>query len=187
MYNFISLFRFNRGWDEATHRLHPDQKTRRLTSVLTAILMISFFILMFQAIDFETVDSYYPRLKDAYWIEPQYRAELPKVGIVTLEDLLQKTKDKKERDELALRLLVPREEVISWIEKAQLVFLKGLGVDHLRLLEGVGISSVSALALQEPDKLHESLTRTYPDRSIPSLPKIRIWIGAAQKEVWSSE
>jgi hypothetical protein len=182
MYNFISLFRCNRGWDETTYRLHPDQKTRRLTSVLTAILMISFFILMFRAIDLEAVDSYYPRLKDAYWIEPHYRAELPKVGIASLEDLLQKTKDKTERDELALRLLVPKEEVIPWIEKARLVLLNGLGVEHLRLLEGVGISSVSALALQEPDKLYERLTQTYPDRPIPSLPKIRIWIGAAQKE-----
>ena len=182
MYNFISLFRFNRGWDETTYRLHPDQKTRRLTSVLTVILMISFFILMFRAIDLEAVDSYYPRLKDAYWIEPHYRAELPKVGIASLEDLLQKTKDKTERDELALRLLVPKEEVIPWLEKARVVLLNGLGVEHLRLLEGVGISSVSALALQEPDKLYERLTQTYPDRPIPSLPKIRIWIGAAQKE-----
>jgi hypothetical protein len=182
MYNFISLFRFNRGWDEATYRLHPDQKTRRLTSVLTAILMISFFIFMFRAIDLETVDSYYPSLKDAYWIEPHYRTELPKVGIVSLEDLLQKTKDKTERDELALRLLAPREEVIPWIEKARLALLKGLGVGHLRLLEGAGISSLPALALQEPDRLYERLIQTYPDQPIPSLPKIKIWIRAAQKE-----
>jgi hypothetical protein len=181
MYNFISLFRFNRGWVETAYRLHPDRKTRRLTSVLTAILMISFFILMFRAIDLETVDSYYPRLKDAYWIEHPYRAELPKVGIVSLEDLLQKTKDKIERDELALRLLAPREEVISWIEKARVALLKGLGVNHLRLLEGAGISSLAALARQDPDKLYERLTQTYPDRPIPSLPKLRIWIGAAQK------
>jgi hypothetical protein len=182
MYNFISLFRYNRGWDETTYRLHPDQKTRRLTSVLTAILMISSFILMFRSIDLETVDSYYPRLKDAYWIEPHSLEQLPKVGIVSFEDLLQKTKDKTERDELALRLLAPKEEVIHWIEKTRLVLLKGLGIEHFRLLEGAGISSVSALALQEPDKLHERLTRTYPDRPIPSLAKIRIWIGAAQKE-----
>ena len=181
MYNFISLFRFNRGWVETAYRLHPDRKTRRLTSVLTSILMISFFILMFRAIDLETVDSYYPRLKDAYWIEHPYRAELPKVGIVSLEDLLQKTKDKIERDELALRLLAPREEVISWIEKARVALLKGLGVNHLRLLEGAGISSLAALARQDPDKLYERLTQTYPDRPIPSLPKLRIWIGAAQK------
>ncbi len=107
--------------------------------------MVSFFVLIFQAIDLKTVDSYYPRLKDAYWIDPHYRAELPKVGIASLEDLVQKTRDKTERDELALRLLVPKEEFIPWIEKAHLALLKGLGIENLRLLEGVGISSVSAL------------------------------------------
>jgi hypothetical protein len=181
MYNFISLFRFKRGWVETTYRLHPNQKTRRVTSVLTATLMISFFIFMFRAIDLETVDSYYPRLKDAYWIEPHYREELPRVGIASLDDLLRKTKERTELDELALRLLAPKEEVIPWIEKARLARLKGLGISQLRLLESVGISSVSALALQDPDKLHERLTQTYPDRPIPGLPKIRIWIGAAQK------
>ena len=120
MYNFISLFRFKRGWEETTYNLHPDQKTRRLTSVLTAILMVSFFVLIFQAIDLKTVDSYYPRLKDAYWIEPHYREDLPKVGIASLDDLFQKTRDKTERDELALRLLVPKEEFIPWIEKARI-------------------------------------------------------------------
>ncbi|HSB04399.1 MAG TPA: hypothetical protein VLK23_04335, partial [Thermodesulfobacteriota bacterium] len=42
-YNFISLFRFNRGWEETSYLLHADQKTRRMTTVLTAILMVSFF------------------------------------------------------------------------------------------------------------------------------------------------
>jgi hypothetical protein len=182
MYNFISLFRFKRGWVETTYRLHPDQKTRRVTSVLTATLMISFFIFIFRAIDLETVDSYYPRLKDAYWIEPHYREELPRVGIASLDDLLRKTKERTELDELALRLLAPKEEVIPWIEKARLARLKGLGVDHLRLLESAGISSLPALALQDPNKLYERLTQAYPDRPIPSLAKIRIWIGAARKE-----
>ena len=151
MYNFVSLFRFKRGWEESTYHLHLEKKTRPLTSVLTAILMISFFVLIFRAIDLKTVDSYYPRLKDAYWIEPRYRAELPKVGIASLDDLLQKTKEKTERDELALRLLVPREEVIPWIEKARLALLKGLGVDNLRLLEGAAFRLFSALALQDPE------------------------------------
>ena len=187
MYNFISLFRFNRGWETSTYHLHPGQKTRRLTSFLTAILMVSFFILIFQAIDLKTVDSYYPRLKDVYWIEPRYRAELPKVGIASLEDLLQKTKDKTERDELALRLIVPREEFIPWIEKAQLALLKGMGIENLRLLETAGISSVSALALQSPEKLHEMLEQDLRGGSVPRLEKLQIWIKEAQRKVRSSE
>ncbi len=187
MYNSISLFRSKRGWEESTHRLHLEKKTRPLTIVLTAILIGSFYLLIFRAIDLKTVDSYYPRLKDAYWIEPRYRMELPKVGIANLDDLLSKNRDKDERDELALRLLIPREELIQWIEKAQLVQLKGLGTENLRLLEGADVHSVSALAMEDPEGLHQKMEGVYQGRTIPKKTKIRIWIREAQKKVQSSE
>jgi hypothetical protein len=181
MYNFISLFRFGRGWEESTYRLHFEKKTRPLTIILTAIFIVSFTILIFRAIDLKTVDSYETRLQNAYWIEPQYRKELPRVGIATLDDLILKTRDKKERDELALRLLIPKEKLIHWVEKAQLVQLKGLGIENLLLLEKVGIHSVAALASEDPEKLHKRIEQVYQGRSILKKTKIRIWIKEARK------
>jgi len=154
---------------------------------LTSILIITFSILIFKAIDLKTVNSYYPRLKDAYWIEPEYQKELPRVGIATLDDLISKTKEKKERDELALRLLIPKEKLIQWVEKAQLVNVKGLGVENLRLLEGVDIYSISALAEQDSEKLYEKMTRNFTGKTIPKKGKIRIWVREAQIKVRSSE
>jgi Domain of unknown function (DUF4332) len=185
MYNFISLFRSGRGWEESTYRLNLERKTRFLTTVLTVILIGSFSVLIFRGIDIKTVDSYYPRLKDAYWIELQYRMDLPKVGIATLDDLLLKTVEKKERDELALRLLIPKEVLIQWVEKAQLVQLKGLGIENLRLLEGVGICSVSALAQEDPEKLYEKIGQVFQGGVPPRKAKIRIWVRDARKEVRS--
>ena len=187
MYNFIALFRSGRGWEESTCRLNPEKKTSFLTMVLTAVLIVSFSILIFKAIDSNTVDSYYPRLEDAYWIEPQYRRELPKVGIATLDDLLSKTRQKIEMDELALRLLVPREILIQWVEKARLVQLKGLGVENLRLLEAVGIDSISALAKENPEILYDKIEQVSQERVHPQETKIRIWVREAQKKVRSSE
>ncbi|MGZ3591613.1 MAG: DUF4332 domain-containing protein, partial [Thermodesulfobacteriota bacterium] len=184
MYNFISLFRSKRGWEESSYRLNMGKKTRPLTSVLTAILVGSFSVLIFGTIDATTVDSYYPRLEDAYWIEPQYQKELPKVGISTLEDLKSKTRDKKDTDELALRLLIPREMLIQWVEKAYLVQLKGLGVENLRLLERVGINSISALAREDPEKLYDKIEQDVPGR-VPRKAKIRIWVKEARKQVRS--
>jgi len=185
MYNTLSLFRYQRGWEESTFHLNLTNKTRFLTAVLTAILFASFYILIFRAIDSKTVDSYYPRLKDAYWIDPQYQKELPKVGIASLDDLLSITREKKVRDELALRLLVPKEELIRWVEKAQLVQLKGLGIENLRLLEGAGVDSVSAFAAEDPEKLYIRLEEVYRGRTIPKKAKIRIWIKEAKKKVKS--
>ena len=181
IYSFISLFRFGRGWEESTYSLHKDKRTRLLTMILIPILWISFSFLMFRTIDLKTVDSFEARLSDAYWIDPKLRKELPRVGIFTLDDLILKTSQKKERDELALRLLIPKEELIPWVEKSRLVQLKGLGIENLKLLEEVGIHSVSALAGEDPEKLHQRIGNTLQGRPLPNKAKIRIWIREAKK------
>jgi len=187
MYNFISLFRSGRGWEESISPLNMEKKARPLTMILTAILIAGFSVLIFRAIDSYTVNSYYPRLEDAYWIEPQYRRELPKVGITSLGELLSKTREKDDRDELALRLLIPKEVLIQWVEKAQLARLKGLGVGNLRLLERVGIDSISALAKDDPEHLYEKLEQIPQDRVLPRRAMIRIWVREARKKVRSNE
>jgi len=187
MYHFVSVFRSVRGWEESTYRLNLERRTRPLTMILTGILIGSFSVLIFRAIDSKTVDSYIPRLEDAYWIEPQYRRELPKIGITSFDDLLLKTREKRERDELALRLLVPKELIIQWMEKAQLVQLKGLGIENLRLLEGVGIDSVSALAKEEPEALYDKIGQSFEGSVPPRKKMIGIWVKEAQKKVRSSE
>lgn len=185
MYNFISMFRFNRGWEETAFQLNLGNRVRPLTMVLTSILIAAFSVLIFQAIDLKTVDSFEARLKDAYWIDPKYQKELPKVGIATLDDLLSKTRTKKERDELALRLLMPKEELTRWIDKARLVRLKGLGVDNLRRLEGIGIRSITALASEDLEPLYTKLKESAPGQFLPKKAKIRIWIREARKQVKS--
>jgi len=186
MYSFISLFRSGRGWEESTYRRNRQKRTRPLTVTLTVILIGCFCALTFREIDANTVDSYYPRLEDAYWIDAQYRRELPRVGIASFDDLLLKTREKKEMEELALRLLVPKELLAQWIEKARLVQLKGLGVENLRLLEGAGVFSISALAQLDPDELLNAIRQTSRERVPPQKAKIRIWVREAQKKVRSS-
>src|SRR4030043_762553 len=187
MVNTLSLFRHKRGWEETQYTRDLQKKTRPLTSVLTTLFIISFSVLIFRAIDLKTVDSYEPRLKYAYWIEPKYRDLLPKVGIGNLEDLVLKTEGKKEREELALRLLIPKEELIRWVEYAKLAQLKGLGIENLRLLEEVGIHSVTVLAGEDPDLLYEKMLQFRQIKPNLKKTKIRIWIREAQKKVKSYE
>jgi hypothetical protein len=187
MYNFISLFRYGRGWEQSTYRLNRRKRTGPLTSALTAMMIVGFSILIFGAIDGHTVDSYDARLKEAYWIPIHYRNELPRVGIATIEEFVLKAENAQERDELALRLLVPKEEFVRWVEKAQLAQLKRLGIENLRLLEAVDIRSVPALAAQNPDKLHEEMERVLGPNRAPWKAKIQIWIKEARKIVRSSE
>lgn len=181
MYEFISTFRFGRSWEDFSYSINKEKKTSISLKILTSILIISFSVLIFREIDRKTVDSYYPHLKDAYWIEPRYRELLPKVGIFTLEDLIKKTKEKKEREELALRLLIPKDELNQWIEKTKIVLLKGIGIENLKLLESAGINSISSLASEDPERLFEKLKKLNPKASIPRIAKIKIWVKEAKK------
>jgi len=65
--------------------------------------------------------------------------------------------------------------------------LKGLGVENLRLLEGTGVHSVSALAMEDPERLHQRMEGLYQGRRIPKKAKITIWIKEAVKRVMSYE
>jgi len=182
MYNFVSLFRYGRGWEEAHYRLHPQRRTTLVRKALTTLLIGSFCVLVFKSIDSKTVDSFYPRIKDAYWIEFKYRNELPKIGISSFEDLIQKTRGRREKEELALRLSIPKEKLISWIERAKLAELKGIGVENLRSLEAVGIHSILSLASENPDSLYIKMERILGP-STPKKAKLKIWIREARKKV----
>jgi hypothetical protein len=186
MYNTLSLFRHKRGWEETQYQHELQKRTRSLTSVLTTIFIISFCVLIFRAIDLKTVDSYEPRLKDGYWIEPRYREMLPKVGIADLEELVLRTHEKKEIEELALRLLVPKQELIRWVEYAKLAQIKGLGIENLRLLEQVGVRSVTVLAGEDPDRLYDKMIEFRHLKPNLRKAKIIIWVREAQKKVRSS-
>ena len=183
MYNVVSLFRYGRGWEETNYSLHPESRTTPTRKILTMILIGSFCFLMFKAIDSKTVDSFYPRLKDAYWIESKYQNELPRVGIFSFEDLTEKTRGRKEKEELSLRLSIPKEQLTSWVEKAQLAQLKGMGVDNLRLLEAVGIHSIETLASENPDKLYIKMEKVFGPIT-PKKAKIKIWIKEAREKVF---
>jgi len=182
MYNFVSLFRYGRGWEEAHYRLHPQRRTTLVRKALTTLLIGSFCVLVFKSIDSKTVDSFYPRIKDAYWIEFKYRNELPKIGVSSFEDLIQKTRGRREKEELALRLSIPKEKLISWIERAKLAELKGIGVENLRSLEAVGIHSILSLASENPDSLYIKMERILGP-STPKKAKLKIWIREARKKV----
>ncbi len=186
MYHFVSLFRFGRGSEKSTRSLDTGDKTRTFTIILTIVFLASFYVLVFKTIDLRTVDSFEARLQDAYWIDPHYQRELQKVGIATFDDMILRTKDKKERDELALRLLLPKEKLIQWVERARLVQLKGLGVENLRLLETLGIHSVSALASETPEMFSEKIEQAFQGRIVLRRAELRIWINEA-KRVQSSE
>jgi hypothetical protein len=185
MYQFVSLFQSQRGWEASAYHPNLRKKAGTLRSFLLAILITAFAILIFMAIDIKTVNSYEPRLQDAYWIDPKYREELPKAGVPTLQALVSRTNERKDVEELALRLLVPKEELQRWVTTARIAETKGIGIGNLRLLEGAGVDSLEMLAREDPERLRKRMEGVFGPENVPGRARLRIWIKEAKRQVIS--
>jgi predicted flap endonuclease-1-like 5' DNA nuclease len=69
----------------------------------------------------------------------------------------------------------------GWIEYARLATLRGIGTQHLQLLHRVGITSVRALAAQDPHDLIAALEREHNDDIADA--RVRVWIRGAKRAI----
>ncbi len=67
-----------------------------------------------------------------------------------------------------------------WIEAARLVTLRGIGTANAHRLAAIGVTSVAALAVQDPDTLAARLAAAPAEpRRRPSPAEVRVWVRAA--------
>ena len=72
------------------------------------------------------------------------------------------------------------DEAQRWIEAARLVTLRGIGTANARRLVDLGVASVAALAIQDPDTLAARLAAKPGDARLrPTPAEVRIWVKAA--------
>ncbi len=76
------------------------------------------------------------------------------------------------------------DEAQRWIEAARLVTLRGIGTANAQRLAAIGVTSVAALAIQNPDSLAARL-RARDRRLRPTPAEARIWVRAALTAVLS--
>ena len=72
------------------------------------------------------------------------------------------------------------DEARRWIESARVVTLRGIGTVNARRLAEIGVTSVSTLAIQDPDTLALRLAaQRGPRRLRPTPAEVRVWVRAA--------
>jgi hypothetical protein len=72
------------------------------------------------------------------------------------------------------------DEAQHWIEAARLVTLRGIGTTNARRLAEMGVTSIAALAVQDPDTLASRLaTRVARGSRRPTAAEVRVWVRAA--------
>lgn len=184
VYNFISIFRHRRGWEEDTYRLNQENRVVFPVGALTCLVGLIFCLATFSAMDTKTVNSYWPSIAELEIVPPEITVRLEAFGIRTPRALLTRTGNTRGRRELAALLNVSDDALAQWIKTAALSQLKGMGTVNANLLNKAGIEDIPSLARQDPAMLHGKLVSLTPGQA-PSAPReaiIRVWVKEALEQ-----
>ena len=121
---------------------------------------------------------------DIEGIGPVYAEKLGNIGIHTTADLLEKGGGKKGRVDIAASADIPESLVLTWVNHADLMRIKGVAGQFSELLEAAGVDSVKELATRNPENLHAKLTETNEKFSlsgrVPALDSVKDMIDQAK-------
>ena len=179
IYNFISLFRYHRGWEEDSYGLNNEKRVSWKVISVTALTGLLFCTGTFYFMDRKTVNSYWSTVEELETIPSEFRARLRNLEITTPANLLDRTKTAHDINNLANKLAVSEKNILCWRKVAELAELKGMGAVNASLLNKAGIKDIPELSQQNPTSLHGKLLSisTNPPRAAI----ISVWIRAAQK------
>lgn len=125
------------------------------------------------------------RLERIEGIGSQYGRKLATVGLRTTEKMLQAGATRKGREELAQATGISHKLILTWVNKADLFRVKGVGEEYSDLLEFSGVDSVAELAQRNPENLRDKMAEVNAKkklvRQLPSAKAVMQWVAHAKK------
>ncbi|MFN0088802.1 MAG: DUF4332 domain-containing protein [Acidimicrobiales bacterium] len=113
-------------------------------------------------------------------IGPVSAEKLAACGLTTTEDLLRDAGSAAGRKRLAEQSGFSEEQLLGWVNRADLMRVKGVGEEFSDLLEVAGVDTVKELATRRADNLHAALQRTNEASKLvrrpPTLAEVTGWI-----------
>jgi hypothetical protein len=145
------------------------------------LLIGLFCLLTFAGIDRYTVVSYIPLIKDLPGVQAQWKERLRQAGVEKVQDLISR------KVEGLVALGIPYPEAEKLMRQAEMITLKGMGIENYRLLREAGVKDLFELAQQDTPDLYlriERQARLRPTRLRTPFPAlVRLWIREAKKRV----
>jgi predicted RecB family nuclease len=130
------------------------------------------------------VVGYHHRIAEIKGLETGMTEKLHGQGINTVEDLIARAGPATGRASLARALQVETSQLTEWVNRADLMRLKGVGTEMANLLEESGVDSCKELQHRVPEHLHAHLKQTNDQKKIthhaPSLGQVQAWISEAE-------
>jgi len=118
-------------------------------------------------------------------IGPKNAASLAKASVKTTEGLLKVGATKKGRKELAEKTKISETKILEWVNRADLMRIKGVGEEYSDLLESAGVDTVKELRNRNAQNLWKAMKEVNDKkklvRVLPALSKVEDWIAQAKK------
>jgi len=118
-------------------------------------------------------------------IGPKFATKLRKARIRTTEGLLKKGATRSGRKAIATATGLTPEQVLAWVNRADLMRVKGIGEEYSDLLEAAGVDTVRELKNRKPTALHTKLLAINDKkrlvRRLPTEQMVANWIAFAMK------
>ena len=120
-------------------------------------------------------------------IGPKNRTQLAKAGVTTTQGLLAAGGAKKGRKALAKESGCTEKQILEWVNRADLMRVKGVGEEYSDLLEASGVDTVKELRARKPGNLHAKMLEVNTAkknrlvRRPPSLSEVERWVAHAKQ------
>jgi len=123
-------------------------------------------------------------LKDIEGIGETFATALAGAGVTTTDDLLREAGSASGRRSLASKASLPESRLLEWVNRADLMRIRGVGSEFSDLLEAAGVDTVLELGTRVPVNLHARLIEVNDQRQLvrraPTVTEVEAWIAEAK-------
>ena len=113
-----------------------------------------------------------------------YAQKFKKVGIWSVEGLLEAAGERKARQKLSEATGISEKLLLKWINMADLCRVHGIGGQYAELLECAGVDTVKELAQRNPESLAAKIAEANEQRKVvrqvPGLKIVNSWVTQAK-------
>lgn len=121
---------------------------------------------------------------DIEGIGPKYATTLAGIGIKTTQALLKRGGSAAGRKEVATASGIDAGKILEWVNRADLMRIKGVGEEYSDLLESAGVDTVKELATRRPDNLHAKMLEVNTAKKLvrrpPTAANVAEWVAEAK-------
>jgi predicted flap endonuclease-1-like 5' DNA nuclease len=113
------------------------------------------------------------KLETIEGIGPIYAEKLRAAGVGSVKALLRAGATPEGRKELEESTGIGHEYILDWVNRADLMRVRGVGEEYSDLLEKAGVDTVVELAQRNPDHLYRKITQVNDEKRLVRRPPTR--------------